>query len=99
MSDITELSQAFAPCTIPGLADEWHRMNQEIAALRKQRDALDTILLEWSAARSEGEEPFRVGAWIEGETVKIRAVWRLMSVSSAGKPIWQPHLDYDRERR
>ena len=98
LSDITELSQAFAPCTWDTMPDEWSRLNIQIAKDRASRDALETRLLQRSAANHNGKaEPWRVGEWIEGQTVRVRASWRLMEVSASGKQRWEPKLEFEKQ--
>lgn len=92
---IAERSEAFAPATLPGLADEWHRLNIGIGALRKQRDHIEQILLEASAKDHNGKsEEWREGALIEGVEVNVRAVWRL--TQGAPHVTWAPKLEYVR---
>lgn len=90
-----DLISAFEPCTIPALADELWRMNKEIHDLRAQRDAVEAILLAWSAKRHDGaDEPFRVGEVIRGNVAPpCRAVWRMTDTNPAK---WEPRLQFDR---
>ncbi len=97
MTNETELAEAFAPCTLSGLADEWDRLNAEISAIRKSRDAIAAILLEASCKDHNGADwPFRTGAIIEGKEVAIQAVWRL--TEGGERPKWEPRLQYVREQ-
>lgn len=89
MSELTieELSEAFAPCTIPGLADEWQRLNREIADIRRERDNIEAILL----AHCE-----TTGEVVEGKTVAVHA-HRYVSESREGRPIWKTKLEVKRD--
>ena len=93
MSDLADhaaLAEAFAPCTITGLADELWRMNLEIHDLRKQRDAIEQILLAHCK---------KTGEVIEGKTAPpLRAVDYIASIDYMGRPIWSWKLEFDRKR-
>lgn len=94
--DEAELAEAFAPCTLAGLVDEWARLNTEINSIRKSRDAIAAILLDASCKDHNGADfPFRVGAVLEGVETKVQAVWRL--TEGGEHPKWQPQLQYVRE--
>lgn len=85
---IEELSQAFFPCTLDGLADEWRRMNNEIADIRKQRDNIEAILLDHCE---------RTGEVIEGKTVAVYA-HRYVAESQRGVPVWKVKLEVKKDR-
>ena len=88
---IRELSRAFAPCTLEGLADRWSALNKEIARIRKERDAIETILAEHSAAHHNGaDEPWREGTVIQGKEAAVRARWRMVR---DWPPKWGPKLE------
>ena len=92
---MTDLAEAFAPCTLEGLADACWEMNLEISRIRKERDAIERILLERSAANHNGkDEPWREGELIQGKTAACRAVWRL--VEGGEHPRWAPKLEWER---
>lgn len=94
-TSIDELSEAFHPCTLSGLADEWSRLNRQIAADRKERDVIGAILLEASCkAHNNLPLPFREGSVIEGKDVKVKATWRL--VDGGDPPKWEAKLEYVR---
>ena len=95
LADHAELADAFYPGTLQGLADELWRMNKEIHDLRAQRDAVEAILLAWSAKRHDGaDEPFRVGEVIQGKIAPpVRAVWRMTDTNPAK---WEPRLQFER---
>ena len=91
-----ELAEAFAPCTLEGLADACWEMNMEISRIRKERDAIERILLEHSAAHHNGaEEAFREGEVIQGKTAPPgKAVWRLVD----NFPVrWEPRWEFERK--
>ena len=67
----------------------------EISRIRKERDALERILLEHSAAHHNGaEEAFREGEVIKGKTAPPgKAVWRLVD----NFPVrWEPRWEFDK---
>lgn len=94
MTTERELAAVFAPCTLSGLTDEWHRMNMEIKDLRKSRDPLATILLEASVkgADMSVDPAFRKGSVIEGADAAVQAVWH---IDNDGRE-WRPRLEYVR---
>ena len=101
MNDLAEhadLMEAFDPCTIPSLADELWRMNKEIHDLRAQRDAVEAILLAWSAKRHDGaDEPFRVGEVIRGKnSPPCKAIWRMTDTNPAK---WSPRLEFEKPEK
>lgn len=99
MTTERELAEAFSPCTLSGLCDEWTRLNNEIASIRKSRDAIAAILLDASSADHNGADfPFRLGAIIEGETTKVQAVWHMVDGGNRVKPKWGPRLERVRDK-
>ena len=96
MTTERELAEAFSPCTIDGLPAEWDRMNREISAIRKERDALAAILLSASVQGADMavDPAFRKGS-VLGDAVKVQAVWHL---DNDGRK-WHPELKYVKEER
>ena len=98
LSDHAEQAEAFYPGTIPGLGDTLWEMNVEIGKLRRERDAIETILLEWSVKGADKDvaPPWRVGEWVEcTKAPRCRAVWHLVD-SVAGKDKWEPKLEFEK---
>lgn len=99
LADHAALSEAFYPGTLKGNVDELLRLYGVVREAEREIGNLRRILLERSAKDAEGEEPFRVGSWIEGTTTRVRAEWRLTGLTGAGRPKWAPHLAFDNEAR
>ena len=99
MTNETELPADFTRCTLADLADLWNNLNQDINAIRKSRDAIAAILLDASCKDHNGADwPFRTGAIIEGEKVKLQAIWHMVDGGNRVKPKWEPRLERVRDK-
>lgn len=90
-SKVEQLSEAFAPCTVAGLADEVWKINLEIGELRKRRDHLEEIVL--NHCMKTGEE-------VKGEFAPpCRAIDYVAEIKLNGEPVWKWRLEFDKEGR
>lgn len=87
---IAELSMAFHPATIPGLADEIWRLNLVIAEARKERDNLERIVLEHC---------IKTGETVQGENSPPCYAQDFVKDVRNGRPIWDWKLAFERPRK